>query len=149
MEEFSLIDVYRNLNPNKLCFTYESKALKLSSRIDFFLVPQPLANRVSHLETLVSIAPDRKLHLQLENDNRGPGLWKFNNSLPEDEIYVKLITDSYATIQNKYSGIEDKRLKWELIRWKYVASLFLCLKIKLNNHTKKNVTFKIDFKCLS
>ena len=36
MKEFSLIDVYRNLNPSKLCFTYESKALKLSSRIDFF-----------------------------------------------------------------------------------------------------------------
>ena len=36
MKEFSLIDVYRNLNPSKLCFTYESKALKLSSHIDFF-----------------------------------------------------------------------------------------------------------------
>ena len=36
----------------------------------------------------------------------------------EDEIYVKLITDSYAVIQNKYSGIEDKRLKWELIKMK-------------------------------
>ena len=98
MKEFSLIDVYRNLNPNKLCFTYKSK---LSSRIDFFLVSQPFANRVSHLDTLVSIAPDHKairVQLQLENDNRGPGLWKFNNSLLEDEIYVKL------------------RLKWELIK---------------------------------
>ena len=71
------------------------------------------------MDTLVSIAPDHKairVQLQLENDNRGPGLWKFNNSLLEDEIYVKLITDSYAVIQNKYSGIEDKRLKWELIK---------------------------------
>ena len=96
MKEFSLIDVYRNLNPNKLCFTYKSKL-----RIDFFLVSQPFANRVSHLDTLVSIAPDHKairVQLQLENDNRGPGLWKFNNSLLEDEIYVKL------------------RLKWELIK---------------------------------
>ena len=100
------------MSPNfKLCFTYESKALKLSSRIDFFLVSQPLADRVSHLDTLVSIAPDHKairVQLKLENDNRGSGLWKFNNSLLEDEIYVKLITDSYAVIQNKYSGIETK-----------------------------------------
>ena len=44
------------------------------------------------------------------------GYRKFNNSLLEDEIYVKLITDSYAVIQNKYSEIEDKRLKWELIK---------------------------------
>ena len=95
MKEFSLIDVYRNLNPSKLCFTYEAK---LSSRIDFFLVSQPLADRVSHWDTLVSIAPDHKairVPLQLENDNRGPGLWKFDNSLLEDEISVKLITDSY------------------------------------------------------
>ena len=104
LKEFSLIDVYRNLNPSKLCFTYEFKALKLSSRIDFFLVSQPLANRVSHFDTLVSIAPDHKairVQLQLENDNRGPGLWKFNDSLLEDEVFVKLITDSYAVIQNK------------------------------------------------
>ena len=71
------------------------------------------------MDTLVSIAPDHKairVQLQLENDNRGPRLWKFNNSLLEDEISVKLITDSSAVIQNKYSGIEDKRLKWELIK---------------------------------
>ena len=148
MKESSLIDVYRNLNPSKLCFTYESKALKLSSRIDFLLASQLLANRVSHLDTLVSIAPDHKairVKLRLENDNRGPGLWKFNNSLLEDEIYFKLITDSYAVIQNKYSGIEDKRLKWELIK---MASLFLSLKIKVNSYTKKKGIFKIDYKCL-
>ena len=71
------------------------------------------------MDTLVSIAPDHKairVQLQLENDHRGPRLWKFNNSLLEDEISVKLITDSSAVIQNKYSGIEDKRLKWELIK---------------------------------
>ena len=54
------IDLCRNLNSNKLCFNYESKTLKLSSRIDFFLVSQPLTNRVSHLEILVSIVPDPK-----------------------------------------------------------------------------------------
>ena len=47
----SLIDVYRNLNPNKLCFTYESKALKLSSRTDFSSYRNGLVNRVSHLES--------------------------------------------------------------------------------------------------
>ena len=51
IKEFSLIDVYRNFNPSKLCFAYESKALKLPSRIDFFFVSQPLANRASHLDT--------------------------------------------------------------------------------------------------
>ena len=87
------------------------------------------------------MVPDHKpirVQLQLENDNRGPGLWKFNNSLLEDEIYVKLITDSYAVIQNKYSGIEDKRLRWELIKMEIRGITIPC--------TKKKGTFKIDYK---
>ena len=32
-----------------------------------------------------------------------------------------MITDSYAVIQNKYSGIEDKRLKCELIKMEICA----------------------------
>ena len=36
MEELELVDIFRKLNPSKLSFTYESKALNLCSRIDFF-----------------------------------------------------------------------------------------------------------------
>ena len=78
----------------------------------------PLQIEFLIMETLVSMAPDHKAicQLSLENDNRGPGLRKSNNSLLEDEIYVKWITDSYAAIQNKYSGIKDKWLERELIK---------------------------------
>ena len=78
MKEFSLIDVYRNLNPSKLCFTYEAKVLKLSSRIDFFLVSQPLADRVSHLDTLVSIAPDHKAIMPCNGQFSGAQTQKFS-----------------------------------------------------------------------
>jgi len=37
MEEFNLIDTYRQINPTKKYFTYESKPLNLKSRIDFSL----------------------------------------------------------------------------------------------------------------
>ena len=37
MEELNLIDIYRQINPTKKYFTYESKPLNLKSRIDFFL----------------------------------------------------------------------------------------------------------------
>lgn len=36
MDELGLVDVYRVLHPKKKAFTYESKSLKLKSRIDFF-----------------------------------------------------------------------------------------------------------------
>ena len=47
---------------------------------------------------------------------RGPGLWKFNNSLLKDKNYLTLITESYPIISEKYANIVDKRLRWELIK---------------------------------
>ena len=67
----------------------------------------------------VSIAPDHKavkLNLIIAKERRGPALWKFNNSLVEDEEYIKLIKENYPIISNKYSHLEDKRLKWELFK---------------------------------
>ena len=36
MDDIGLIDVFRKLYPNGKSFSYESKSLKVSSRIDFF-----------------------------------------------------------------------------------------------------------------
>ena len=84
MKEFDLVDVFRAKNPNKKSYTYESKALKLCSRLDIFLLPQHLINSVEQIETVVSNAPDHrvvKLKFKCPNNRRGPRLWKFKLSL--------------------------------------------------------------------
>ena len=119
MEELELIDVFRKQYPRKPCFSYESKALKVSSRIDFFLVARPLTNWVLNIETKASNAPVHKaikLTLKPLGVKRGPGLWKLNISVVEDEEYVKLIKENYPIIGEKYRELEDKRLCWELIK---------------------------------
>ncbi|KAL9958928.1 hypothetical protein ACROYT_G036005 [Oculina patagonica] len=119
MDEMDLLDTFREKHPNKSSFTYESKALKVKSRIDYFLVARSFAWQVSKTYIKTSIAPDHKaviLHLNLSNNKRGPGLWKFNNLLLNDISYVNLIRNSYPGIVNKYSDIEDLKLKWELIK---------------------------------
>ena len=60
----------------------------------FFLIAQSLTNCVSQIGTKVSIAPDHKalkVNLIIAKERRGPGLWKFINSLVEEEEYIKLI----------------------------------------------------------
>ena len=94
MEELELIDIFRKQYPQKLSFSYESKALKVCSRIDFFLVAHSLSKCVVNIQTKVSNAPDHnaiKLSLELSEERRGPGLWKFNNALVDDEEYVNRI----------------------------------------------------------
>ena len=119
MKEFDLVDVFRELKSNKKSFTYESKSLKICSRIDFFLIPRYQIYLVEQIETVTSNAPDHKavkLKFKCPNSKRGPGLWKFNNALLEDEEYINLIRENYAYISEKYSGQEDERIKWELVK---------------------------------
>ena len=76
-------------------------------------------NWVIKTNTKVSNAPDHKavvLDLKILSEKRGPGLWKFNNSLVEDNEYVELIEENYTAILEKYSDLKDDRLKWELIK---------------------------------
>ena len=119
MKEFDLVDVFRERKPNKKSYTYESKSLKICSRIDFFLIPRDKTYLVEQIETVISNAPNHKavkLQFNCPNRKRGPGLWKFNNALLEDEEYVNLIRENYAYISEKYSGQEDKRFKWQLVK---------------------------------
>ena len=119
MEEMDLIDIFRKLKPHTKSFSYESKFLKVKSRLDYFLIAKHLTQHVHNVETKTAITPDHKaikLTLKLSQVTRGPGLWKFNNSLLKDKNYLILITESYPIISEKYANIVDKRLRWEMIK---------------------------------
>ena len=95
MEEIGPQDIYRKLHPNTKAFTYEKKNLKLKSRIDFFLVSNSIVSEVKRAETRSSIVPHHKaifLGIEVKSSlERGPGSWKFNNTLLDDEKYKDLI----------------------------------------------------------
>ena len=119
MDELNLVDILRIKNPGKKCFTYESSALKMKSRIDFFLIPKSLIASTKTADIKTAIAPDHKairLNLQFEIKKRGPGLWKFNNSLLNDDTFVDLITTNYPLICSKYAYLANLNLKWEMIK---------------------------------
>ena len=126
MEELNLIDIYRQIHPTTKSFTYESKPLNMKSRINFFFISRPLSCCVKNTEIRTSIAPDHKsifLNIEIKNEfARGPGLWKFNNTLLEDENYKELIEFYYLEILVQYSETTDRQLLWELIKIK------LCVK---------------------
>ena len=58
LDMFDLIDIQRIRHP-KLCkFTYASKAIRMKSRIDFFLLAKNLTKSVKKTEIYPSIAPN-------------------------------------------------------------------------------------------
>ena len=147
MKELNLTDIYRAIHPSTRTYTYESKSLRLKSRIDFFLVSKQFINYVIKTETRTSIAPDHKaifLSLKIENSfKRGPGTWKFNNSLLQDENYLQLIKDSYASIENKYKDVENKQLLWELIKMEIRAETISYSKTKRVNMETREIAIQL------
>ena len=92
IELFDLIDIQRVRHPKLRKFTYESKSLRVKSRIDFFLIAKDLTVYIKKSEILPAIAPDHNaisISLTLPNKcPRGPGFWKFNNTLLKDPQYI-------------------------------------------------------------
>ena len=114
MDMLDLVDIQRVRHP-KLCkFTYESKSLKMKSRLDFFLVAKNFTKNVKTYEIYSSIAPDHNtIYISLSlssNTPRGPGLWKFNNTPLNDEQYIAMTRNTYTEARTYYSNLEDKRL---------------------------------------
>ena len=141
------LNLTRAIHPSTRTYTYESKRLRLKSRIDFFLVSKQFINYVIKAETRTSIAPDHKaifLSLKIENSfKRGPGTWKFNNSLLQDENYLQLIKDSYASIENKYKDVENKQLLWKLIKMEIRAETISYSKTKRFNMKTREIAIQL------
>ena len=112
MEELDLLDIYRQFHADTKSFTYETKNSKLKSGIDFFLVSRPISYNVKRSEVRSSIAPDHEaifLGMELQSAlKRGPGTWKFNNTLLEDQDYIDLINFIYPRTLEKYKDVESK-----------------------------------------
>ena len=120
MDMFDLIDIQRVRHPKLRKFTYVSKSLRLKSRIDFFLIAKDLTVNIKRSEILPAIAPDQNaisISLTLPNKcPRGPGLWKFNNTLLKDPRYIDEIHYTYTEARKYYGHLTDRRLFWEMIK---------------------------------
>ena len=123
MEAFDLVDIQRVRHPQLRKYSYVSKALKLKSRIDFFLVAQNLTRFVKKSDIYPSVAPDHQaiymsLLWRIETP-RGRGLWKFNNTLLDDDQYLANIRETYVSACGMHSAVKDKRLFWEMLKMEF------------------------------
>ena len=145
MDAFDLEDVQRLRHPRLRKYSYESKSLKLKSRIDFFLVAKNLTQYVKKSEIYPSIAPDhRAIYISLSWTNgksRGPGLWKLNNTLLKDEHYVSKIDirETYSRTRAFYYDLEDACLLWETLKMEIRAATIAYSKTKAKATTNREL----------
>ena len=97
-EELDLVDIWRVKNPEKKSFTWNQNSLMIFSRLDYWLISNALHDLVKITDIIPAIRTGHSaITLELLNtlaDVKGPGVWKMNCSLLDDEEYVNVISES-------------------------------------------------------
>ena len=139
VESHQLQELYSIWPPQWNKCSYFSKSLE--NRL--FLIAKNLATNVKKVGVQTSVAPGHsavyeKLSWPTIFD-RGPGFWKFNNALLDDELYVKLINDIYPNLRRKCSYIEDKRIFWEMLQMEIPSHTISSGKRKASVSNQRNL----------
>lgn len=102
-------------------FTWRNKSFKIQCRLDYFLVSQDLCRLATSCKIVHAAETDHSevlIHFKNEtaNQRKGPGFWKFNNSLLKDEKYINKLRDNLNRYKDKYKDVEDQGLQWDLLK---------------------------------
>ena len=118
----NLEDVWRSLHPKEKEFTWRTRDLKIKCRLDLWLITKDFMQKSLVQSCEIKYAPhcDHSLvtmdiQTRLQHP-RGPGFWKLNNSLLEDNEYTDKLSENIPLFIKKYIHVEDKGLLWEMIK---------------------------------
>ncbi|KAL9963682.1 hypothetical protein ACROYT_G027211 [Oculina patagonica] len=122
MSENDLIDIWRIRHPDDKRFTWRQKTPLIQRRLDFWLVSDSCQEEVLATDVIPAIKSDHSaisLHFKsITNYDRGPSFWRFNSSLADDPVYAEFLKNSYPSWLDEYRDITDKRLLWDIIKYR-------------------------------
>ena len=125
IELINLCEIWRIRNPKTKIFTFRQKYVSGLSqrRLDCIYISNSMQVSIKNTDVsaslLTDLSPITFSCFKNEESNRGRGLWKFNNSLIENEEYVlqmkKFILDTLNELFTE--NILDDQVKWEYLRY--------------------------------
>ena len=98
-DRHSLVDVWRDKNPHKQIFTWCKQNQPKYGRLNMFFIQEHLRSHIISTDVLPGYRSDHSiinLKFKEPQKNRGPGLWKFNESLLTDEAYEQMVKKSHC-----------------------------------------------------
>ena len=123
--ESELIDIWREKNPNKLEFTWSRNRPLKCGRLDMIFTSVELIPYIREVAIKPGYRTDHSLvtmTIRLTEIEKGPGIWKMNDSVLGDPEYTKLVettiketviqyalpvyNEEYATDEKNYDSIQ-------------------------------------------
>ena len=138
---YDLVDIWRIRNPEKRKFTWRQKKPFIQRRLDYWLISDYLQDFIKEVDIIPSIKSDHSaITLQInsiEDKGRGPSHWIFNSSLLDDDNYVNLITSRCQDWLIQFQDVDDKRLLWDLVKYRIRQNTISYSKTKAKERKKK------------
>ena len=119
MDEFLMIDIWRQINPDDFTFTWhKKKPSEIYARLDYILVNFALTTEIKNCKIKPSFRSDHspvEIQMELNEDApRGPGLWKINNSMLDLE-YVKRMNQVFDQALDHTQDFTRSN-RWEFVK---------------------------------
>ncbi|KAJ8039679.1 hypothetical protein HOLleu_13759 [Holothuria leucospilota] len=149
LDKFSLDDVWRTRNPLSSGFTWTSNIDNIPCRLDFFLISKKLVNKVIDCYFQPPLQSDHQiviLHCDISTEPRGPGYWKFNNSLLLDPAYIDLVNSLISNYSSDPHNLNQNPASfWEGLKFTIRNNTIRFSKLKANDSRiyEKNLIKKI------
>ena len=142
LENHSLHDIWREMHPDKIQFTYLEK-----SRLDKFLISNECMNYTQNTHIFhAGIKTDHKcisMSLNFSPNKKGPGRWKLNTSILNDNTYIRQIKELIKSTSQEYNFL-CKQMQWEICKIKIREnSIIYC---KKRQAVKRNIMKEIEQK---
>ena len=144
-DECSLTDVWRSFNPETKEYTWSRKSIGafVARRLDYIFLNDNAMNKASETNIFSVATSDHRgvyVNLKCTDSSRGPGYYKFNNTLLRDKIYVEKMNGFIDTCLVNLVN-ENPQQKWELLKLKIKEetmqySKYRSMKTKNNNLQK-------------
>ena len=104
---FTLVDAWRISNPNILRYTWSQGISNKHARLDFFLCNEELLSITKNYKILPKYRSDHApitCKLSISDEDRGPGVWRMNNSLLTDKNFEILIKKEINNFKQIYAA---------------------------------------------
>lgn len=116
-----LRDAWRLKHPRDRQFTWFSSDFSIASRLDSFLISRYLWEQVVSCEIRPCVYSDHdfvymELDLHLVSQH-GPGVWKFNNSLLQDEKFCSSVSDLIDRFVQLRSSFPSDLIMWDRLKY--------------------------------
>ena len=105
--------LWRTLHQGQTAYSWTHGSGQFASRIDMVWAPTVFQDNIKECEYHPSFFSDHSYLLvkfELEQDFRGPGVWKFNNSLLDDPEYCDLVASFWSFWQSREGSEEYSSL---------------------------------------